>query len=135
MDNYPDNNKADYATEFKGTTGIKRILNATHYSIDGLKAAWSESAFRQLIYLHTGLLIIVLLLPFSAIQASVLIFASFFSLIVELFNTAIEAAVDHTSLAKHPLAKRAKDTGSAAQMLALIMVILLWIIALVSLAC
>ena len=62
----------------------------------------------------------------------VLVFASFFSLIVELFNTAIEAAVDHTSLARHPLAKRAKDLGSAAQMVALTLLGLLWLMALLS---
>ena len=59
-----------------------------------------------------------------------LIMASFISLITELFNTAIEAAVDHTSLAQHPLAKRAKDVGSVAQMLALLMLAILWAMAL-----
>ena len=59
-----------------------------------------------------------------------LIMASFISLITELFNTAIEAAVDHTSLAQHPLAKRAKDVGSAAQMLALLLLAILWVMAL-----
>ena len=53
----------------------------------------------------------------------VLVVASFISLITELFNTAIEAAVDHTSTEKHELAKRAKDAGSAAQLIALLMFI------------
>lgn len=60
----------------------------------------------------------------------ILVLASFLSLIIELFNTAIEAAVDHTSLEKNPLAKRAKDVGSAAQFLGLILCGLLWIMAL-----
>ena len=58
-----------------------------------------------------------------------LIAASFVSLAVELLNTAIEAVVDYISLEKHPLAKRAKDAGSAAQLLATTMVALLWLMA------
>ena len=60
----------------------------------------------------------------------VLIVASFISLITELFNTAVEAVVDHTSTEKHELAKRAKDAGSAAQLMALFMLFIVWIIAL-----
>jgi diacylglycerol kinase (ATP) len=61
-----------------------------------------------------------------------LVIASFLSLIVELINTGIEASVDHTSTAKHPLAKIAKDVGSAAQFLALLLLFVLWSMALMS---
>lgn len=115
----------------KGTKGIQRIINAGRYSIDGLKAAWHhEAAFRQLCLLHGILLAAVWLPDFGANTRMILIAASFFSLIVELLNTGIEAVVDYISLDLHPLAKRAKDVGSAAQMLALILLAVLWCVAL-----
>ena len=77
-----------------------------------------------------GLLIIALILvPFSLVVKMLLLFASFFSVVVELFNTGIEAAIDHTSTERHPLAKIAKDVGSAAQFLALTLLFLLWVMA------
>lgn len=116
--------------DLKGTRGIQRIINATRYSKDGLLAAYQhEAAFRQLIVLHSILLIIVWCSDFDTPTSMMLIAASFLSLITELFNTGIEAVVDYISLEKHPLAKRAKDVGSAAQMLALILVALLWVMA------
>ncbi len=57
-----------------------------------------------------------------------LIIASFVSAIVELFNTAVEAAVDHTSTEKHELAKLAKDAGSAAQLFAMLMLAAVWLV-------
>lgn len=122
-----------YAEQVKGKTGVRRIINAAFYSIEGLKAAWSESAFRQLCLLHPILILLAFIFSFDNTHLLLLIFASFFSLIVELLNTAIEAAVDHTSLAKHELAKRAKDVGSAAQMLALFMIAILWGVSLLAL--
>ena len=62
-----------------------------------------------------------------------LIITSFLSLIVELFNTGIEASVDHTSTEQHPLAKIAKDVGSAAQFLVLLLLFILWVMALLNL--
>lgn len=120
-----------YAADKKGKTGIKRIVNAFGYSKDGLRAAYRcESAFRQLIWLHTALIALSLFLDFGPSTRMLLITVSFVSLIAELFNTAIEAAVDHTSTAKHELAKRAKDAGSAAQLLAVILTAIVWFIAL-----
>ncbi len=117
--------------ELKGTTGIRRIINAAAYSRDGLRAAWQhEAAFRQLVMLHSVLLVLVWLPDFGNNTRMILIAASFLSLIVELFNTGLEAVVDYISLDIHPLAKRAKDVGSAAQMLALILLAVLWLIAL-----
>ena len=117
---------------FKGKTGIKRLVNASAYSFDGLKAAWQfESAFRQVSLLAVGCIGLTLFLPMSATMRGMVVFAHFFSVAIELLNSAIEAAVDHTSLEKHPLAKRAKDLGSAAQAVSLLNMIVIWIIALV----
>ncbi|OSI14898.1 diacylglycerol kinase [Neisseria dentiae] len=120
-----------YAEKMKGKRGIARIINAAGYSRDGLGAAYRhESAFRQLVWLNIILVALAFILDFGPATRMMLIFASFLSLIVELFNTAIEAAVDHTSTARHELAKRAKDAGSAAQMLALLLLALLWFMSL-----
>ena len=120
----------EYAQSIKGKTGLKRIINACGYSKDGLQAAYEEQGFRQLIWLNTGLIVLLLCLDFGVTTKMVLLGASFLTLIVELFNTAIEAAVDHTSLSRHVLAKRAKDTASAAQTLALTLLAALWLLAL-----
>lgn len=112
------------------TKGLAHIFQSLKYSIDGLKAAYSECSIRQLLIFHTILMVLIFVLPFSTIVRMILVMASFISLIVELFNTAIEAAVDHTSLERHPLAKRAKDTGSSAQLVAIVLIIILWVMAL-----
>lgn len=120
----------NYARQKKGKKGIRRIINAAGYSKDGLRAAYRhESAFRQLVWLNGLLIALAVVLDFGPSTRMMLIIASFISLIVELFNTAIEAAVDHTSTARHELAKRAKDAGSAAQMLALLLLAVLWFMA------
>ncbi|WII93090.1 diacylglycerol kinase [Kingella negevensis] len=117
----------------KGTRGFRRVLNAAGYSKDGLIAAYQhEAAFRQLVVLHAVLLIAVWCFDFDSTQRMILIAASFLSLITELFNSGIEAVVDDISLEIRPLAKRAKDVGSAAQMLALTLIAILWAIALFS---
>ena len=120
-----------YASEKKGKTGIKRIINAYGYSKDGLKAAYRhESAFRQVCWLNLTLVILACIFDFDFSVRLLLITASFISLITELFNTAVEAAVDHTSTEKHELAKRAKDAGSAAQLAALVLLAVTWLSAL-----
>ena len=120
-----------YASEKKGKTGIKRIINAYGYSKDGLKAAYRhESAFRQVCWLNLTLVILACIFDFDFPVSLLLITASFISLITELFNTAVEAAVDHTSTEKHELAKRAKDAGSAAQLAALVLLAVTWLSAL-----
>lgn len=122
-----------FASEVKGKKGLARILKATGYSIDGFRAAYKyEAAFRQVIWLNVVLLIVLIFIPFATSIKMLLIIASFLSLIVELFNTGIEASVDHTSKDKHPLAKVAKDVGSAAQFLALLLLFVLWSMALFS---
>ncbi|WP_037585532.1 diacylglycerol kinase [Stenoxybacter acetivorans] len=120
----------DYAQQIKGKTGIRRIINACGYSLAGFRAACSEAAFRQLLWLNGVLLILVLVLDLGVSSRMMLVMASALSLIVELFNTALEAAVDYTSTEYHPLAKRAKDVASAAQMIVLILLAILWLLAL-----
>ena len=122
---------SSYAADKKGKSGIKRIINAFGYSKDGLAAAYRyESAFRQVLWLNLILIVLTFILNFDSTTKMLLIISSFVSLITELFNTAVEAAVDHTSTEKHELAKRAKDAGSAAQLLALMMLGIVWAIAL-----
>ena len=110
---------------------MQRIINAAGYSKDGLIAAYRhEAAFRQLVWLHAVLLIALWCVDVEPAMRMILLAASFVSLIVELLNSGIEAVVDDISLEIRPLAKRAKDVGSAAQMLALTMLAILWAMAL-----
>jgi len=113
---------------FKGKTGIRRLINAFGYSLDGISAAFRhEDAFRQLALLAIILIPTALfIVPASPLARALLVASSLATLVIELLNSAIEAAVDHTSLERHPLAKRAKDMGSAAQLLGLINLVAMW---------
>lgn len=123
-----------FASEVKGKKGLARILKATGYSIDGFKAAYKfEAAFRQVLWLNLVLFTVIIFMPFNVNVKMMLVVASFLSLIVELINTGIEASIDHTSTKQHPLAKIAKDVGSAAQFLALLLLFVLWLMALTNL--
>ena len=116
-------------SEFKSTSGRTRIIKAAGYSIAGLREAWRvEHAFRQELVVTIVLTGIALYLPVSAFEKLLMIGSLVFVLIVELLNSAIEAAIDHTSLERHPLAKRAKDFGSAAVMLAMFLVLAIWLV-------
>lgn len=118
---------------FKGKTGWGRIANAARYSIDGLKAAWAhEAAFRQVCLLALLGIGLMVWLPMPAIARAIIVFSHLFSAVVELINSAIEAAVDHTSLHEHPLAKRAKDLGSAAQLISLFNIAAVWLVILLA---
>jgi diacylglycerol kinase (ATP) len=111
----------------KGKTGLRRILNATSYSLAGLKAAFvGEAAFRQLLLLNVLLIPAAFLLDVSRAERAVMIAVVFLAPIVELLNSAIEAAIDRISYELHPLSKRAKDMGSAAQFMALSLIALVW---------
>lgn len=119
---------------FKGKTGIRRLVNALGYSLDGLTSAWRlEAAFRQVLILAMVGISIAFYLPLEPWAKSLLILTHLIGVIVELINSAIEAAVDHTSLEQHPLAKRAKDLGSAAQLVSLTALALIWALALTGL--
>jgi len=112
---------------FKGKTGLRRILNAAGYSWAGLNAAFRhEDAFRQEVFLALLLIPLALYLGETGMQRALMIAAVLGVLVVELLNSAIEAAVDRISLEHHHLIKRAKDMGSAAVMLALGNVVMVW---------
>lgn len=115
------------ALSFKGRRGMTRILNATGYSLAGLRAAYQgEAAFRQLVWLNLVLLPTACLLDVSRVERVLLMLTPLLALVVELLNSAIEAVVDRISLNLHPLSKQAKDMGSAAQLLALLIIALTW---------
>lgn len=123
----PDPNPHHHESPFKGKTGLARVRNAFFYSLDGLRAAYRhEDAFRQETWLALLLIPLALLLPAGGAGHALMIASVFLVLIVELINSAIEAAVDRISLERHQLAKRAKDIGSAAVLLALINVVVTW---------
>lgn len=111
----------------KGKTGLRRLVNATRYSLAGLRdAARHEDAFRQELLLAAVLLPAALWLGRGGAEKALLAGSVLLVLVVELLNSAIEAAVDRISLEDHRLAKRAKDMGSAAVMLALAGAALTW---------
>ena len=112
---------------YKGKTGLIRIRNALFYSFDGLKAAYCcEDAFRQEVWLAVLLIPAAILLPVSEIGRALMIGSILLVLIVELLNSAVEAAIDRIGLENHRLSKRAKDIGSAAVLIALINVLVIW---------
>jgi diacylglycerol kinase (ATP) len=112
---------------FKGQTGLKRIFNAAGYSLDGLMAAFKgEAAFRQLVLLNVLLIPLSFVLHVSKGERALLIAVCLLALIVELLNSAVEAAIDRISLELHPLSKNAKDMGSAAQLIAMGMIATVW---------
>ncbi|MFV5375804.1 diacylglycerol kinase [Acinetobacter calcoaceticus] len=114
---------------YKGKSGLKRILNATTYSISGFKAAYkNEAAFRQIVLINLILIPISFFLDVTRSEHVLLIIVCLFAMIVELFNSAIEAVVDRVSLEKHQLSKNAKDMGSAAQFVALSIIAITWLI-------
>jgi diacylglycerol kinase (ATP) len=112
---------------FKGKSGARRILNATRYSLAGLAAAARhEAAFRLEILLALVLIPCAWFLAANGVQRALLIGSVLLVPIVELVNAALEAAVDRVSLDHHELAGRAKDLGSAAVMLSLVNVVVVW---------
>jgi diacylglycerol kinase (ATP) len=116
----------------KGHTGFDRLARATGFSIQGLVAAWqTESAFRQELVLAAAMLPASWWLAGNWVEAALLAGTVVLVLIVELLNSALEATVDRISLDDHPLSKRAKDVGSAAVMLSLLLCGVVWCAALV----
>ena len=106
----------------KGRTGLDRVVRALGYSVEGLRAALRhESAFRQEAVLALGMLPAAFWLGRSWIEVALLAGSVLLVLIVELLNSAVEAVVDRVSFELHELSKRAKDIGSAAVLLALLL--------------
>ena len=115
------------APDYKSRGGLRRLVNATVYSLRGLAGAWrGEAAFRQ--ELVVGLLLVpvaVWLAPTPG-KALLLIGSILLVLVVELLNSAIEAVSDAVTLQPNPMIGRAKDLGSAAVMLSLLLAALVW---------
>lgn len=111
----------------KGKRGLRRIVNAFNYSMSGLRLAYRhEHAFRQEILGAVILLPVAFLIPATPVERVLLIGTVLLVLIVELLNSSVEAAVDRAGLDTHHLAKRAKDIGSAAVFLALVLLATTW---------
>jgi len=121
----------DPISEFKTKRGIARLMAACRNTWDGLSWAWrSEAAFRQEVVLIAFATVAAILLPVSSFQKLVLIGVLVLVLIVEIVNSAIEAIVDRISLERHPLSKVAKDMGSAAVFLSLLLAFATWAVVL-----
>ncbi len=111
----------------KGKTGVERLVAATGYSLSGLnEAVRNEASFRYELLAAAVMIPAGLWLGTTGIGKALLVGSVLLTLVVELLNSAIEATVDRVSLEDHPLAKRAKDVGSAAVLLTLINVAAVW---------
>ena len=111
----------------KHPRGLIHIWRATGIALQGLRAAWQhEDAFRQEVLIAAIAIPAALLLPASSLGKAMMIASVLLVLIVELLNSALEAAVDHTSPEQHPLAKRAKDIASAAVFLSIVNALVVW---------
>ena len=114
-------------SQFKSKSGWRRIISAFRYSMEGLRTAWRiEHAFRQEALLFAVAVVFAFLLPVMAWERLVLIGVFVLVLIVELLNSAIEAVVDRVSLERNPLSRNAKDFGSAAVLLTLLLAGATW---------
>ena len=110
-----------------GNTGITRIIKAFGFSMKGLRAAWKhESAFRQEAMLAVILVPLAFWLARTPVELMILLITLFIVVITEILNSAVEAVVDRVSDEHHKLAGRAKDMGSAAVFLSLVMTFVVW---------
>ena len=114
--------------DYPRSTGLTRMRNACRYTGDGLRATWrEEAAFREESVLVLAALALMIFLPLPLAHSWPLLASALFLWTVELLNTAMEAVVDLASPQLHPLAKKAKDAGSAAVAMALGLLGLVWI--------
>jgi len=114
----------------KHRTGLNRVWHAFGYSLSGLKAAWYEKAFRQEAIGAFILVPLAFYIGQTWTEIALLAGTVILVMIVELLNTGIESAIDRIGPEWHELAKRAKDTGSAAVLLSLLLCIAVWAAAL-----
>lgn len=110
----------------KARTGLSRVWHATGYSIEGLKAGWGETAFRQEAVAAFVLLPLSFWLGNTWTEVALLAGSVLLVMIVELLNTGIETAIDRIGPEWHDLSKRAKDMGSAAVLLSLLLCAGVW---------
>ncbi len=108
-------------------TGISRLIDATGFSLGGLKACFAnEAAFRQEVAAVAILLPASFFIAHTAVQWLLLVAPLFLLLIVELLNSAVESVVDRIGHERHELSGRAKDMGSAAVLLCLLLIGCCW---------
>ena len=116
----PDTTSTD--TETYKNTGFVRVVKAGGYSLSGLRLAYrGEAAFRQECWLAGAALVAAVLLPFEGLERPLLVAVTLLVLVVELLNSAIEAVVDRVGLELHVLSGQAKDMGSAAVLVSLLL--------------
>ncbi len=118
--------QVQYTNPQKERRGASRMLHATRYSLLGLRAAWGETAFRQEAIASLVLVPIAFWLGRSWVEVSLLAGSVVLLMIVELLNTAVEAAIDRIGPEWHALSARAKDMGSAAVLLSLLLCMGIW---------
>ncbi|GAB3757079.1 diacylglycerol kinase [Ramlibacter monticola] len=121
----------EYVNEQKGRTGFSRVWHAAGYSMAGLRAGWEEAAFRLEACLSFVLVPLAFFLGRGWVEVALLAGSVLIVMMVELLNTAVEAAIDRIGPERHELSKRAKDMGSAAVFLALLLAGGIWLTALV----
>lgn len=110
-----------------GKSGMARVIDASKYSIQGLRAQWRhEAAFRQEVALLVVAIPVALFLGDSGLEKALMIFSVALVVIVETLNSAMEAVVDRIGHEHHDLSGRAKDMGSAAVMLSLVLAAATW---------
>ena len=127
--------REEEAAKIPPDIGLGRIGKAFGYSVQGLRSAWrTEAAFRQEALAAMVLIPVAILVPVPLLQRAALVASVLFVMVVELLNSSVESAIDRIGLERHPLSKRAKDTGSAAVLLAILVAILVWAAILVPLA-
>lgn len=110
----------------KARTGLHRVWHATGYSLQGLRTAWGETAFRQEACAAVVLVPAAFWLGRSWVETALLAGTVVLLMVVELLNTGIEAAIDRIGPEWHELSKRAKDMGSAAVLLSLLLCTGVW---------
>ena len=114
----------------KDRKGLNRVLHATGYSLAGLRAGWGETAFRQEAIASIFLLPAAFWLGRTWVETALLAASVVLVMVVELLNTAVETAIDRIGPEWHDLSKRAKDMGSAAVLLSLLVCAGIWTAAL-----
>lgn len=120
----------EFVNAQKGRTGFSRMWHATGYSLAGLRAGWSETAFRLEACLSFVLLPLAFFVGRTWVEVALLAGSVLLVLVVELLNTAVEAAIDRIGPERHELSGRAKDMGSAAVFLSLLIAGGIWATAL-----
>ena len=126
MQNQPQQDPPEVNPQ-KSRKGLDRILHAGGYSIEGLRAGWHETAFRQEAILATFLVPLSFWLGQNWVETALLAGSVLMVMVVELLNTSVESAIDRIGPEWHDLSKRAKDMGSAAVLLSLLLCAGIWL--------